>query len=293
MNIDRGPGVVEAAPYIHAFRDRLVVVKIGGELLDGGPVIERVLPQVVVLARCGLRPLLVHGGGKQVDEACTEQGIVPEKHRGRRVTTPQVRDVLVEVIGRQLNGRIVAWLREHGVQARGFADGVTGAVRATRRAPTVEGDKTVDWGCVGDVTHIEPGSFAPDGEWSIPVLPSLATGPDGELLNVNADAVAVRVASDLDAAKLVLLTSVAGVLESSTAAGPISQVTASKARELVAEGVIAGGMRAKIEEALRALDRGVPRVHILSGREPSTLLREIFTDEGCGTLIVPDAEGMR
>ncbi|MCB9682283.1 MAG: acetylglutamate kinase [Alphaproteobacteria bacterium] len=295
MKPDRGPGLVEAAPYIEAFRDRLVVVKIGGELLDGGPVVERILPQVAVLYRCGLRPLIVHGGGRQVDDACKARGIEPVKHRGRRVTTPEVRDVLVDVIAKGLNQAIVDRLRADDIPAIGFADGVTDAVRARRRAPTDEDGVTVDWGEVGDVVGIQSGPLAQHaGVWAVPVLPSLGTAEDdGALLNVNADAVASRVATDLDAAKLVLLTSIAGVMEGADAAGPISQLTDTAARSLVASGVIAGGMRAKIEEALRALGRGVPRVHIISGREPATLLREIFTDEGCGTLVVPDEAGAR
>lgn len=294
MTPDRGPGVVEAAPYIEAFRDRIVVVKLGGELLDGGPVVDRILPQVVVLYRCGLRPLIVHGGGKQVDAACRARGIEPEKHRGRRVTTPEVRDVLVDVIGKQLNGRIVERLAAHDVPAVGFAEGVADAVRATRREPTVEDGESVDWGEVGDVTGIDTAPLhAHAGSWAIPVLPSLGTSDDGALLNVNADAVAVRVAAATDAAKLVMMTGVAGIVDSARAAGPISQLTASRARQLIDEGIIAGGMRAKVEEALRALQLQVPRVHILGGREPSTLLREIFTDEGCGTLVVSDEEGLR
>lgn len=292
INADKGPGLVEAAPYVEMFRDQLVVVKIGGELLDGGPVLDRILPQIVVLWKVGLRPIVVHGGGRQVDQACQARGIVPVKHRGRRVTTGEVRDVLVDVIGRELNSRIVERLRRDGVPAIGFADGVTAAVRCERRPPTVEAGVSVDWGFVGDVLGIDAGPLQLGASpVAVPVLPSLGTGADGQLLNVNGDTVASRVASDLKARKLLLLTSVAGVMEEMTDAGPISEITVSEARELIDGGVVQGGMRAKIEEALVALGRGVPRVHIISGREPWNLLREIFTDEGCGTLVIPDDEG--
>lgn len=289
MHSDRGPSIVEAAGYIEAFRDRLIVVKLGGELLDGGPVIERILPQVAVLYRCGLRPLVVHGGGRQVDAACRERGVEPEKHRGRRVTTPEVLDVMLETVGGRLNQSIVDRLRRDGVPAVGFADGVSEHVRCVRRAPTQEGDKTVDWGHVGDVASVDRGLLdraLQGGAWHVPVLPSLGWA-DGAWVNVNADAVASTLASSLDAAKLVLLTGVSGVMEHDHAAGPLSELTAPDVRQLVADGVVSGGMRAKLEEALRAIERGVQRVHIISGREPSTLLREIFTDEGCGTLVVP------
>ncbi|HMV67784.1 MAG TPA: acetylglutamate kinase [Myxococcota bacterium] len=286
---DRGPGLVEAAPYIEQFRDRLVVVKLGGELIDDGPVLERIVPQVAVLARVGLRPVLVHGGGRQVDQACRDRGIEPVKHRGRRVTTPEGMEVLRDVVGGALNRTIVDRLVREGVAARGFAEGVGDAVRCRLRPPTDEGGTSVDWGRVGDIVRIDPQPILvdPGRPWVVPVLPSLGTLDDRSLVNVNADAVAARVAAELDAAKLVLMTGVPGVMQSMEDAGPISELTVEEARGLFRSGVVSGGMRAKLEEALRALEHGVPRVHILSGREPMTLLREIFTDEGCGTLVVP------
>ncbi len=286
---DRGPGLIESAPYIALFRDRLVVVKLGGELLDDGPVLERLLPQVAVMVHVGLRPVIVHGGGRQVDAACASRGLVPVKHRGRRVTTPEVMQVLVDVVGGSLNRSIVERLRRLEVDAFGFEEGSARAVRCTLRPPTVEDGETVDWGRVGDVARIDPTPILPEPGrgWRVPVLPSLGMLAEGEWVNVNADAVAGRVAGELDAAKLVLMTGVAGVMESMEDAGPISELTVEEARELIDTGVVVGGMRAKLEEALRALSLGVPRVHILTGREPMTLLREIFTDEGCGTLIVP------
>lgn len=289
MNADRGPNLVEAAPYIDAFRDQLVVVKLGGELLDGGPVIERILPQVSVLHQVGMRPILVHGGGRQIDAACVERGIAVLKHRGRRVTSEAVLQVLIEEVGGRLNRSIVDRLRRDGVPAVGFAEGVHEAIQCVRRPPSIEGGTAVDWGLVGDVVGVdaEPLLPEPGAPWSIPVLPSLGVAGD-EIVNVNADTVASRLATDLDSIKLVLLTGVAGVLEGPEAAGPISELSVLAGRALVEEGVVVGGMRAKLEEALAAVEGGVPRVHIISGREPATLLREIFTDEGCGTLVLED-----
>lgn len=287
MNGDRGPGLVEASGYIEMFRDQLIVVKLGGELLDGGPVLQRILPQVAVLYQCGLRPIIVHGGGRQVDAACQAQGVEIVKHRGRRVTTPEVLDVLVETVGGTLNRSIVDSLRRQGIPASGFGDGTTDAVRCVKRPPTLEDGSLVDWGEVGDVVGIDAEPLLPEpGEpWSIPVLPSLGTIEGEQLVNVNADAVASKVASELDSVKLVLMTSVSGIVESKASAGPISELSPTQAQEIIDTGIARGGMRAKVEEALRALEGGVPRVHIISGREPFTLLREIFTDEGCGTLI--------
>lgn len=291
MNVDRGPSLVEAATYIDQFRDRLVVVKLGGELLQGGPAIQRIIPQIAVLHQCGLRPIVVHGGGRQVDLECEARGITTSKIGGRRVTTPAVLDVLLEVVAGTLNRAIVDRLRREGVDAIGFADGTAEAVRCVRRPPTIGSDgATTEWGEVGDVVAIdaEPLLPAPGEPWAVPVLASLGTLEDGRFVNVNADAVAGRVASELDSEKLVLLTSVAGVMLSPAAAGPVSELTVGGATELIEQGIVKGGMRAKLEEALAALAAGVPQVQIISGREPSTLLRELFTEEGCGTLIVPD-----
>jgi acetylglutamate kinase len=289
MMTDRGPGLVEASGYISMFRERLIVVKLGGELIDGGPVLERIVPQIAVLVRCGLRPVIVHGGGRQVDAACRDRGIEPVKHRGRRVTTPEVMQVLVDVVGGTLNRSIVDRLVREGVAARGFAEGVGESVRCRLRPPTEEDGGRVDWGRVGDIQRIDPTPImvAPGLDWVVPVLPSLGMLDDRTWVNVNADAVAARTAAELDAAKLVLMTGVPGVMESMEDAGPISELTIEEARGLITRAIVSGGMRAKLEEALRALESGVPRVHILSGREPMTLLREIFTDEGCGTLEVP------
>ena len=291
MIADRGPNLVEAAKYIERFRDRIVIVKLGGELLDGGPVLDRILPQVAVLWRVGLRPVIVHGGGRQVDAACADRGITPQKLAGRRITTPEVMTVIEDVVAGDLNQGIAARLRAEGVPTRDFSDGVSAAIRCVRRPPSSHEGERVEWGEVGDVIDVDASVLCTeDAAWSVPVLPSVGQLEDGSWVNVNADTVAARLAASLGATKVVLLTSVAGVMADPTAAGPISELTASQCRAIIAQGVAQGGMRAKIEEALKAIEGGVPRVHIISGRDPYTLLREIFTDEGCGTLVVPDAE---
>lgn len=287
MISDKGPSLLDASRYVERHRDKVVVVKLGGELLDDGPVLDRLLPQVAVLYRCGIRPLLVHGGGRQVDVECASRGVTFRKIGGRRITSREVMDVLLDVVAGSLNQLIVRKLEALGVPARGHADGVSKAIRCTKRPAGRDPEgNPVDWGFVGDVHRIGNGPLRPPaGQWAIPVIPSLGTLDDGTHVNVNADSVASHLAIAGPAAKLVLMTSVPGILASPEAAGPISEVRPLGARSLIENGVIKGGMRAKVEEALRALDRGVPRVHIVSGREPMTLLREIFTDDGCGTLI--------
>jgi len=287
MSLDKGPLLTEAATYIDKFAGKVVVVKLGGELLDGGPVLQRLLPQLVTLYKCGLRPVVVHGGGVQVNRACEAKGVTFRKVHGRRITSPEVLSVLIDVVAGELNRNIVDALRASGVPAKGYAEGVSDAVRCTRRPPSEVDGELVDWGEVGDVDRVDGDALRSDGAWVIPVLPSVGTLDSGARVNVNADSVASKVAVDIGAEKLLLLTGVAGVLPSADSAGPISEMNAEGVREVMAGSAVKGGMRAKLEESLRALAGGVARVHILSGRERFTILREIFTAEGCGTLIVP------
>ena len=292
MEFDPGPSLVEAAPYIAMFRDQIVVIELGSKLLDRPPELDRILPQIAVLCRAGLKPLVVHGGGKQVDEACEARGLMPRKIHGRRITSPDVMAVVLDEVGGRINRTIVRGLRAQEVPARGYSDGLSGAVRCGRRPPSTVDGKKVDWGEVGDVAAVQTGLLLGDeqGPWSVPVLPSLGSLPDGSPVNVNADTVSSRVASSLRARKLVFVTSVAGVMAEHDATAPISELTHSRARALFDQGIVSGGMQSKIEEGLKALQGGVSRVHVISGMEPSTLLREIFTEEGCGTSIVGEGE---
>lgn len=290
MILERGPSLIEAAGWIEQFRDQIVVVKLGGELLDRPSVLERLVPQLVVMAQCGLRPIVVHGGGLQIDAACRARGVAVHKVGGRRITTPDALAVLVEVIG-ELNELILSKLAARGVPAKGMAHGVQQAVHCTRRPPTAFPDgSVVDWGEVGDVQDVDATLLVgePNRRWVVPVLGSLGTLEDGSTVNVNADTVASRAAISTGAAKLIFLTYVRGVMLDMNDAGPVSTMSVQQARDLIQSEVAKGGMKAKLEECLAALDGGVPKVHIMSGTEPFTLLRETFTDEGCGTLIAPD-----
>ncbi|MCA9664898.1 MAG: acetylglutamate kinase [Myxococcales bacterium] len=293
--LDPGPSLIEAAPYIERFRGEIVVVKLGGELLDNNPVLERIAPQLTTLRRVGLRPVVVHGGGAQIDLACAERGIAIEKRGGRRVTSPATLEVVLDVVARGLNRTFCRLLVERDVPVRGFAEGVSRAVRCHRR-PAVDG---VDFGEVGDVVEIDReallGSASADVGHVVPVMPSVGLRVDGDYaaasadeptwLNVNADSVAAHVAVALGAQKLVMLSRVPGVLEHLEDAGPISKLSARAAGDLLTKREDLGGMAAKLEEAIVAIRGGVRQVHIISGVEPQTLLREIFTQEGCGTLI--------
>lgn len=289
---EKGPSLVEAAQYVERFRDAIVVVKIGGDLQIGERVMTRLARQVEVLVRCGLRPVVVHGGGAQIDAVCDERQLEVTKVAGRRVTSPEVMAVVLDVVAGDLNRQLVGLLEGTGVAVRGWSGGLEGVIRCTRRPPvTFEGEE-VDFGEVGDVESVDTAPLTANGAgWTVPVLPCIGQTAEGAHLNVNADTVASRVAVALQAQKLVMLSRVAGVMTSPDAAGPISRLDIPQARALIDGGQAVGGMRAKLVEAIRALEGGVPQVHIISGVAPHTLLHEIFTREGCGTLMTAGPAG--
>lgn len=283
MLSERGPTLAEAARWIAAHRGKTMLVKLGGDLMSKTATLDRLIPQIVVLRQCGIRPVLVHGGGIQVDQACRDRGIEIRKINGRRITSPEVMTVMRDVIGR-LNSELVSRLGVHGIRAEGFP----AAVLCTRRPPTPLPDgSVVDWGEVGDVVRFLEDESPSDPE-VVAVYPCLGRLEDGAIVNVNADTVAAHVATGLGAEKLVFLTNVSGVMHHPDDAGPISDMTIEDTRALLDSQIATGGMRAKLEEALRALAGGVKTVHIVSGKDPYTLLRELFTAEGCGTQIRGD-----
>jgi acetylglutamate kinase len=280
MPFEHGPSLVQASSWIAAFRGRSVVIKVGGEALTKRSSVDRIARQIKVMTDCGLRCLIVHGAGVQVDEACKAKGITPEKIGGRRVTSPEVLEVLVHVLA-DLNASLCRELAQHGLATQGMDEGVQKAILCTRRPPTEKDGKLVDWGEVGDISGVDVSVLAQD---RIPVLPSLAWAEDGPK-NANADSCSSHLAIAVKAAKLIFVTATPGVMRSMDDAGPISEVSADEAKKLLDSGIATGGMKAKLEECLRAVRGGVEQVHILGSREPFGMLREIFTDEGVGTLI--------
>jgi acetylglutamate kinase len=281
---EAGPSLEQAARWIATFRDSVVVVKLGGEVLAAPAATRRVAQQIGILAQCGIRVVVVHGAGPQIDDACRAAGLTITKIHGRRVTDAATLDVVVQV-AQNVNAELVAAIGSIGLPVRGMGAWETFPISAHRRPPVPQADgDPVDYGLVGDVDGIHPGLATDPG---IAVLPSLGHDPHHGFLNINADTLARAVATGLGARKLVFLTSVPGVLPSSDAPGPVSTMSVADARRLLAGEAVTGGMKAKLEECVRAVEAGVERVHIISGKEPFTLIREVFTDEGCGTLVKP------
>jgi acetylglutamate kinase len=262
----------EAQPYIESLRDRTLVIKLGGSTLENQ---RDALEDIVWLRGLGARPVLIHGGGAEINEWLGRLGIPSRFERGLRVTDAQTLDVVRMVLTGKVNGELVCMLGQLGGRAVGLT-GLDGALlRARVLTPTL--------GFVGVVTSVDPGLVDTlSAAGYIPVVAPLALGEDGSILNVNADDAAADLACGLGAAKLLYLSDVPGILDASGAL--LSTLTDVQVRALIADGTIYGGMIPKAEACLRALET-TGRVHIMDGREPHVLIRELFTHEGAGTMI--------
>lgn len=268
--------LVEALPFISDFRGKTVVVKIGGAALEDPTLRRRFAEDLILLDWVGIDLVVVHGGGRQITQMLDRVGQKATFVDGQRVTDAPTLEVVEMVLGGTLNQELVRLVNHLG----GAAVGLTGCDGGLARAAIVR----PELGLVGEVTSVDRtviDRLLPD---YIPVVAPLATGPDGNALNVNADVFAARLAQALGAEKLVLLTDIAGVLDGERRL--ISSLTDAEARGLIARGVITGGMIPKVEQALNALAAGVHKIHIIDGRLEHALLLEIFTREGVGTQLV-------
>ncbi len=280
----------EALPYIREFYGKVVVIKYGGHAMVDEELKQSFARDVVLLKYIGLNPVVIHGGGPQINRVLEQMHIESTFVEGMRVTDASTMDVVEMVLGGKVNKEIVNLIQLHGGRAVGLTGKDGGLIRARkllmqrRRGDDVP-PEIVDIGAVGEVEGIQPAVIeALDRGGFIPVIAPVGVGKDGETYNINADLVAGRVAGALRAEKLVLLTDVEGILD---ARGElISTVTRSQVPRLIEEGVIRGGMIPKVRCAVDALDEGVGKVHIVDGRVQHALLLEIFTRGGVGTEIV-------
>lgn len=273
--------LVEALPYIRSYRGSRVVVKIGGEALDDPGRGRAVVEDIALMSMVGIDVVVVHGGGPQITRAMDAAGIEARFVGGLRVTDTETIEVVSQVLTGSITPALVARLNQAGVRAVGLA-GVDGEL--LRAEPLVGPD--VGLGRVGRIAEVSEHILTrllDDGY--IPVIASLAPGPDGEPMNVNADAAAGAIASALRATKLVYLTNVEGLYRDLGDAGSlVSEISSVDLEHLIPE--LSAGMKPKAESALGALGSGVAKVHILDGRVPHALLLEVFTDEGIGTQVI-------
>lgn len=282
----------QSLPYIQRFKGTTFVVKFGGEAMTDPEILERLIEDITLLHLVGIRLVVVHGGGKHVTATADALGIETTFVGGRRVTDVDTLDVLKMVLAGKISLEILSLLKKKGVRAMGVSGVAAGVIEARRRPPvkvTGSNDEVVDFGEVGDIERIDTRllELLVD-EGYVPVLSPLGADSEGNILNINADTVAARLAAQLESEKLVLMTATPGVMaDLDDETSLISRLTIDEAREAIASGVIAGGMIPKIEESIRALEKGAGRVHILSAVEPHQLLLEVFTKSGAGTMIVP------
>ena len=283
---DKAKVIAEALPYIQRFWDKTVVIKYGGNAMTDPKLQAAFARDVVLLKLVGLNPVVVHGGGPQIEDLLKRVGKKGEFIQGMRVTDAETMDVVEMVLGGQVNKDIVNLINQAGGKAVGLT-GVDGRfIRAKKllmENKANPGD-VIDIGQVGEITKIDPGliAFLDSGDF-IPVIAPIGVGEEGETYNINADVVAGKLAEVLKAEKLVLLTNTPGVLDKD--GNLLTGLTPKKIDELVADGTLSGGMLPKIGSALDAAKSGVKNVHIIDGRVEHCLLLEIMTDQGVGTLI--------
>ncbi len=287
--------LIEALPWLERFHGEIVVLKYGGNAMTDEGLRRAFAQDVVFLHYAGLRPVVVHGGGPQINAQLDRLGMRSTFRAGLRVTTPETMDVVRMVLTGQVNREIVGLINEHGPFAVGMSGEDAHLLTARRIQAEVDGE-IIDLGEVGEVESVNPGAVSAllaDGR--IPVISSVARGERGGVLNVNADTAAAALATELGAAKLVLLTDVAGLYPrwsgedalSAIQAQPISQLTVDELAGLMPG--LSDGMIPKMGACLTAVRGGVPQAHVLDGRLPHAILLEIFTDAGIGTMVVPSA----
>ena len=280
-------GILAAAlPYIRRFQDKTIVVKYGGNAMTDENLKHCFARDVVLLKLVGMNPVVVHGGGPQIDDLLRRVGKQGQFIQGMRVTDAETMELVEMVLGGQVNKEIVALINQHGGKAVGLT-GKDGSFIRARKLLMPNRDKPadlIDIGQVGDITSIDPSliSFLDTGDF-IPVIAPIGVGEDGESYNINADVVAGKLAEILRAEKLVLLTNTPGVLDKD--GNLLTGLTPKQIDDLVADGTLSGGMLPKIGSALDAARSGVRNVHIIDGRVEHALLLEILTDHGVGTMI--------
>lgn len=284
-----------ALPYLRVFKHKIFVLKAGGDAFVSNETTRALMEQIGILHQVGIRVVLVHGGGPQSTALSKRLGLSTQMVEGRRVTDAQTLEVSTMVLNGEINTRIVAQCRALDIPAIGIS-GVDGAlVKASKRPPVQIGGQTIDYGFVGDILGIDPAIILKQlDNGLLPIVSPLSADDGGTLLNINADTVAAMLACELKAEKFIMATGTPGILESlEDPRSLISYIDRAGLRRLRDEGKLSGGMLPKVAAIERALSGGVPRVHVISYAQADSLLLEVFTNEGTGTLVVNDTKALR
>lgn len=280
--------LVEALPWIREFAGQTIVVKYGGNAMVNDELKQAFVHDVMFFHHVGLRPVIVHGGGPQINAMLDRLNITSEFRGGLRVTTPEAMDVVRMILTGQVQRDLVSLINREAPYAVGLSGEDAGLLTARKRRIVIDGE-SIDLGQVGDIHEVNPASILDLLDAGrIPVVSTIATDVDGDgILNVNADTAAAAIAASLGATKLLMLTDVEGLyLDWPNTDSLVSDVTAEQVRELLPK--LDAGMRPKMEAALYAIDAGVHAAHIIDGRMAHSMLLEIFTNAGVGTLVTKD-----
>jgi len=289
--IGKAEVLMEALPYIRRFYGKTFVVKYGGRAMVDEELKASFAQDMVLLKYVGVHPVVVHGGGPQIDQTLEKMGVSSRYVRGMRVTDPETIDVIEMVLVGKVNKEIVGLINHHGGMAVGLSGKDGGLILARKMSVTVpsndkeESSEIIDIGMVGEIIRINPLLInSLDENKFIPVIAPVGVGEQGETYNINADLVAGHTATALGAEKLILLTDVDGVKNKK--GEQMSTLKVNQARKMINEGVVAAGMIPKVECCINALEGGVGKTHIIDGRVKHAVLLEIFTQAGVGTEVV-------
>jgi acetylglutamate kinase len=282
--------LIEALGWIRRFRDKVVVIKLGGSVMEQPAALGHVLLDIVFMETVGVRPVLVHGGGAVISRAMDAAGITPRFIQGRRYTDDATLEIVEQKLAYETNEMIAQTIEQYGGRAMNLNFRTTNVLFGERLTLPGPDGSSIDLGHVGHVTRVDRDVIANlcyAGQ--VPVIPSMCIDENGQKLNVNADTAAMAVAQALGAEKLVFMSDVNGVRRDKNDPSTLmNSLTATEARELIASGVIEAGMIPKVEACLETLQRGVRKVHIIDGRVRHSLLLETYTTEGVGTEILSD-----
>jgi acetylglutamate kinase len=286
----------EALPYIQKFKGKTFVVKFSGKVTEEKENLRSLAEELALMHQVGIRLVVIHGGGKQLNELAEKMGVEQTVINGRRVTDDETLDLAKMIFAGKINTEILAALRQRGIEAVGLS-GVDGNIVHAEKRPPKEilnratGEREeVDFGHVGDVLEINTDLLCVllDKDY-LPVVSSLGADDEGNVFNINADTIASEIAVRLEAEKLVLLSDVNGIyLDAAKPESKISRLSIREAENLIESGAATGGMIPKLQSLISLLKRGVKSAHVISGTESNALLSEVFTDEGTGTMLIAD-----
>ncbi|TET52106.1 MAG: acetylglutamate kinase [Actinomycetota bacterium] len=278
--------LLESLPYIKKYFNKVVLVKIGGSMMENDRIIKSVLDDLVLMKYVGIKVVLVHGGGKQITKLMEEKGIKAQFVDGLRITTEEVIDIVKMVLLGSINSKLVSFLNHHGNMAVGVSGNDANFIKCSKKIYKKDG-REIDLGYVGEIENIDR-KFLDDilSDNYIPVIATLGVDGNGNSYNINADSCAADIAISLEAEKMIMLTDVDGIFDDAKDDMKlISRLTSRQCIDMIENGKISSGMIPKVKACMDVLDAGVTRTHILNGTRDHSVLVEIFTDSGIGTMI--------